>query len=125
MGYCYSFCHCAGGGLSFCVVSRALSQPQAAGQVIYLLLLIRLMFVGLHGTIWLLSLVLLFSSLWLTLFCFMVKLFFMVVYYSLFRWFVQSDIVDCINSCSRLYSPLPESVVVNCMIRVSYKEKRP
>ena len=42
----------------------------------------------------------------------MVKLFFMVVYYSLFRWFVQSDIVDCINSCSRLYSPLPESVVV-------------
>ena len=107
------------------MVSRALSQPQAAGQVIYLLLLIRLMFVGLHGTIWLLSLVLLFSSLWLTLFCFMVKLFFMVVYYSLFRWFVQSDIVDCINSCSRLYSPLPESVVVNCMIRVSYKEKRP
>ena len=53
----------------------------------------------------------------------MVKFFFMVVYYSLFRWFVQSDIVDCINSCSRLYSPLPESVVVNCMIRVSYKEK--
>lgn len=52
----------------------------------------------------------------------MVKLFFMVVYYSLLRWFVQSDIVDCINSCSRLYSPLPESVVVNCMIRVSYKE---
>ncbi len=46
-------------------------------------------------------------------------------YYSLLRWFVQSDIVDCINSCSRLYSPLPESVVVNCMIRVSYKEKRP
>lgn len=50
----------------------------------------------------------------------MVKLFFMAVYYSLLRWFVQSDIVDCINSCSRLYSPLPESVVVNCMIRVSY-----
>lgn len=53
----------------------------------------------------------------------MVKLFFMAVYYSLLRWFVQSDIVDYINSCSRLYSPLPESVVVNCMIRVSYKEK--
>ena len=62
MGYCYSFCHCAGGGLSFCVVSRALSQPQAAGQVIYLLLLIRLMFVGLYGTAWLLSLFLFFSS---------------------------------------------------------------
>lgn len=46
----------------------------------------------------------------------MVKLFFMVVYYSLLRWFVQSDIVDCINSCSRLYSPLPESVVVNFML---------
>ena len=107
------------------MVSRALSQPQVAGQVIYLLLLIRLMFVGLYGTAWLLSLFLFFSSLWLTLFYLMVKLFFMVVYYSLLRWFVQSDIVDCINSCSRLYSPLPESVVVNCMIRVSYKEKRP
>ena len=62
MGYCYSLCHCAGGGLSFCVVSRALSQPQVAGQVIYLLLLIRLMFVGLYGTAWLLSLFVFFSS---------------------------------------------------------------
>ena len=33
-----------------------------AGQVIYLLLLIRLMFVGLYGTAWLLSLFLFFSS---------------------------------------------------------------
>lgn len=56
------FGHCAGGGLSFRVVSRALSQPQVAGQVIYLLLLIRLMFVGLYGTAWLLSLFLFFSS---------------------------------------------------------------
>ena len=54
---------CGGfGGLSFRVVSRALSQPQVAGQVIYLLLLIRLMFVGLYGTAWLLSLFLFFSS---------------------------------------------------------------
>ena len=48
----------------------------------------------------------------------MVKLFFMAVYYSLLRWFVQSDIVDCINSCSRLYSPLPESVVVNDKLNI-------
>ena len=37
-------------------------KPQVAGQVIYLLLLIRLMFVGLYGTAWLLSLFLFFSS---------------------------------------------------------------
>ena len=62
MGYCYSLCHCAGGGLSFRVVSGALSQPQVAGQVIYLLLLIRLMFVGLYGTALLLSLFFFFLS---------------------------------------------------------------
>ena len=33
----------------------------------------------------------------------MVKLFFMAVYYSLLRWFVQSDIVDCIGTFIKYY----------------------
>lgn len=52
----------------------ALSQPQVAGQVIYLLLLIRLMFVGLYGTAWLLSLF--YSFRLLALWLYLVKLFY-------------------------------------------------